>query len=79
MKKYPITYKGELYEVRWETIGFVPRITIYKVTTSKFLKFKIYKKMYRESEYDVNKQLDRPNLLDDPIYYIQQVKTIFKL
>lgn len=57
MNKYPITYKGELYEVRWETIGFVPRIIIYKETISKFLKHKIYKEIYCECEYDVDKHL----------------------
>ena len=82
MKKYPITYKGELYEVRWETIAWFPYILIYKETTSKFLKRKVYKQVYSEYEYDVNKHmkiLHKQYLLDDPNLYIEQAITIFKL
>ena len=82
MKKYPITYKNELYEVRWDNPTWIPTISIYKETTSKFLKRKVYKQVYSEYEYDVNKHmkiLHKQHLLDDPNYYIEQVKTIFKL
>lgn len=78
MKKYPITYKGELYEVRWENLGWFPAIFIYKETTSKFLKRKVYKEVYCEYEYNIDKHLK--NIQEDnPNYYIEQAKTIFKL
>lgn len=78
MKKYPITYKGELYEVRWETPGWFPVITIYKETTSKFLQLKIYKEVYWEYEYNIDQHIKNIQE-DDPNYYIEQAKTIFKL
>ena len=77
MKKYPVTYKGELYEVRWETLGWFPIITIYKETTSRFLKRKIYKKIYVEYESIIDKHITISR--NDPNYHIEQVKTIFKL
>lgn len=76
MKKYPITYKGEFYEVRWED-SCIPYITIYKVKTSKFLKLKIYKEVFIEYEFKINKYI---NILSDhPNYHIEQAKTAFKL
>ena len=32
MKKYPIIYQGEKYEVRWDTFGILNYISIYKET-----------------------------------------------
>ena len=75
MKKYPITYKNERYEVRWQTSGWFPHIIIYKETT--FLNIKIYKEIFSRHEYIVNEYISLSE--NDPNYYIEQAKTIFKL
>ena len=77
MKKYPITYKNELYEVRWETLGWFNFIFIYKETTSKLLKRKIYKQIYYEYEDIINNHIKNISK-NDPTFYIEQAKTIFK-
>ena len=74
MKKYPITYKNELYEVRWEGTC-IPYITIYKV--SKFLKLKFCKGIFSVNEYRIAEHINIPT--DHPNYHIEQIKTIFKL
>ena len=77
MKKYPVTYKGQIYEVRWEDARWFPAIMIYKQITLKFLKLKIYKQIYYEYTCDINKHIAIEK--SNPNYYIEQVKTIFYL
>jgi hypothetical protein len=77
MKKYPVTYKGQLYEVRWKDAGWFPAIMIYKQITLKFLKLKIYKQIYYEHTCDINKHIAIQK--SNPNYYIEQIKELFRL
>lgn len=75
MNKYPITYKGKTYEVRWEDRLCGNSIAIYEVKHC--FKFKFYKYIYVELERDINKHMTVRD--SDPNYYIEQVKTLFKM
>lgn len=48
MKKYPVMYKGEEYEVRWKQMFGIPHVTLYKV--KKLFKIKRCKYVYGEIE-----------------------------
>ena len=79
MKKYPVTYKGKEYEVRWEKGSVFGRLydnlSIYEVR--KIFKIKTYKEVYCEYEWEVDKYINVPN--SSPDYYIEQVKVLFEL
>lgn len=86
MKKYPVTYKGETYEVRWEKRGLLDLLVIYKVNTKRKF-FCRYEEVY--SEYDVRRifnydayknylNISRANY-DPSKEYIYQAKLLFLL
>ncbi len=79
MKKYPVTYKGKEYEVRWELyLGTI--LTIYEVKEIKIfkkLKLKKYIKKYSTYLHEVQKLVTVSD--DDPNYHIQEVKTLFDM
>lgn len=73
MKKYPVTYKGKAYEVRWNN-NLLDSIGIYEVS---FLNLKIYK--YGCYTYYLDEYLPKGITENHPDYYIEQVKTLFYL
>lgn len=77
MKKYPVTYKGKEYEVRWEQIGCLNYISIYEVIEGRiFKRFKIYKSVYSELKSTIDEVMYMSK--NDPTYYIEETKTLFK-
>lgn len=74
MKKYPVTYKGKEYEVRWEDY-FGYYLTIYEV--KRFWKIKFYISRYRTWEVNIEDLVSIPE--NDPNYYIEEVMELFKL
>ena len=83
MKKYPVTYKGKEYEVRWENGSILgarlfDHVTIYEI--KKILGFKYYKEVYSMSELCLRECLDVIGIYkEDSSYYINQVKCLFDL
>ena len=79
LKKYPVKYKGQKYEVRWEGHEYGrPYLCIYKVTN--ILGIKIYKHIYNQYTYyldDLLEDLHKPSDPND--IYIEEVKMLFKL
>ena len=78
MKKYPVTYKGKEYEVRWEATPF-KYIVIYEV--KHFWKIKYYRQRFYEYESEINRLVKAWENVpeNDPSYYIAQVRTLFEL
>ena len=80
MKKYPVTYKGKEYEVRWEyggREGLITHIYIYEVFTSAILKRKSYRYKYDVPRFMMDKIITLSK--DNPNYYIEEAKTIFEI
>ena len=80
MKKYPVTYKGKEYEVRWEGYSSLIELVIYEVKTINIfgkLKIKTYKEKFKEYESVIKKIVSI--LSSNPTYYIEEVKELFKL
>ena len=78
MKKYPVTYKGKEYEVRWEQHLCSDDISIYEVIERKILwkTFKIYECIYSEPEETIDEVLYLSK--NDPNYYIEETKKLFE-
>lgn len=76
MKKYPVTYKGKTYEVRWKDELFYTYISIYEVSIIKIFKFKIkrYKHVYELPDIEIEDFINKK----DPNYYIEETKIVFK-
>lgn len=72
MKKYPVIYKGNKYEVRWEE-DIYNCITIYEVKDGIF---KRYKEIYSILEEIVIEVLYLSK--NDPNYYIEEIKKAFE-
>lgn len=78
MKKYPITYKGKEYEVRWEHSMLFDNVVIYEVR--KILGIKYFKEVYSVYESGLEECLDVMGIhKEDYNYYIEQVKCLFDL
>lgn len=78
MKKYPITYKGKEYEVRWEHSMLFDNVVIYEVR--KILGIKYFKEVYSVYESGLEECLDVMGIhKEDSTYYIEQVKYLFDL
>ena len=80
MKKYPVTYKGKEYEVRWEGYSGLTELVIYEAKTINIfgkLKIKTYKEKFKEYEAVIKKFVGIPS--SDPPYYIKEVKELFKI
>ena len=82
LKKYPITYKGQKYEVRWEGMEYgADHITvcIYQVTKYIF-GIKTYKYIYGNYEYYIKDILEDSKITyDSKDIYIEEIKMLFKL
>ena len=84
LRKYPIVFRNQEYEVRWteKTIYYefwsetYPEMMIYEVT--KWLFGKKYKLKYSRHEDDITSSLDATIKDDDPDYYIEEVKELFR-
>jgi hypothetical protein len=72
MKKYPVHYKGKEYEVRWEHRGYIAFITIYEVRRKKAFK---YKEVFSIKAKSLNQRF----FMDDPLFYVKEVKLLFDL
>lgn len=77
MKKYPVTYKRTEYEIRWEDVVGINYICIYKVFKCKAIRRKFYIYKYGTPRFIVDAEI--PIFEDDPNYYIEEAKTIFKI
>ena len=80
MKKYPVTYKGKEYEVRWEGYSSFTELVIYEVKTINiFGKFKIrtYQKKFNVYE-DVVEEIAKTSK-ENINYYIEEVKELFEI
>lgn len=75
MKKYPVTYKGKEYEVRWEQEICGDYISIYEVGKI-FKKFKTYECIYSVQEETIDEVLYLSK--NDPNYYIEETKKLFE-
>ena len=75
MKKYPVTYKGKRYEVRW-TDDFLERVCIYE--ERKKLGIKYFKETYSEYETTLRQYLKRKDVCKDVNYYVEEVKILFE-
>lgn len=77
MRKYPVTYKGNTYEVRWEEGVCGDRIAIYEIIEGRiFKRFKTYECIYSVLEEEVKKFM-LPS--EDYDYYIKEIKMLFYL
>lgn len=76
MKKYPVTYKGKEYVASWGNILDVDCLFISEIFISKIFKRKIYKNVYMEREDFIDELTECSR--DNPNYYIEQIKTLFK-
>lgn len=76
MKKYPVTYKGKKYEVRWEQTMWEDYISIYEVIVGKVFKFKTYECIYSVPEETIDEVLYLSK--NDPNYYIEETKKLFE-
>lgn len=80
MKKYPVTYKGKDYEVRWTYASVFNLfhngecISIYEV--NKIFKIKTYKKIYTVERTIIEDFIKVSR--DDHNYYIEEAKEAFK-
>lgn len=79
MKKYPITYKGKEYEVRWEKDFFITYVTVYKV--KKILGIKFYTQVYYMDKYNLEEYLNNIGIYREynTNYHIEEVKYLFNL
>ena len=84
MKKYPVTYKGNKYEVRWEDGIEGNRMVIYEVIEGVkfkerviFKRFKTYKCVYSINEERIDEILYISK--NDSNYYVEEIKKLFKL
>ena len=79
MKKYPVIYKEKEYEVRWETVFYQNYLSIYEVRKTFGIKY--FKEICNEHESVVKEILKDVCEIskDDPNYYIEEVKCLFKL
>lgn len=79
MKKYPITYKGKKYEVRWEHTMLFDYVTIYE--ERKIFGIKYLKEIYSMDELGLETYLKNLGVYEEnnPTYYIDQVKYLFEL
>ena len=83
MKKYPVTYKGNKYEVRWEEGIEGNRIVIYEVIEGIkfkerviFKRFKTYKCVCSINEETIDEVIHMSK--NDPSYYIEEIKKLFE-
>ena len=77
MKKYPVTYKGNKYEVRWEEGICGDRISIYELVESRiFKRFKTYECVYSLPEETIDEVMYMSK--NDPMYYIEETKKLFE-
>lgn len=79
MKKYPIIYKREKYEVRWESDLLFDCVTIYK--EDRILGIKYYKQVYSIDEHYLRIYLNEIGIYKEQNnnFYIDEVKYLFKL
>ena len=91
LKKYPVIYKDEEYEVRWEKVfdanryynnynGYVDTMVVYKVTKQKsFINYVIYKQVFSKEEIYIIDELRLKGFTKQyPNFYIEEVKELFK-
>ena len=77
MKKYPVTYKGNKYEVRWEQHLYSYNISIYEVIPGRiFKRFKTYKCVYSIPEETIDEVMHMSE--NDSNYYIKEIKKLFE-
>lgn len=74
MKKYPVIYNGQNYEVRWEKEDEYYDTTSYLCLYKKFI---IKKKIFQRSEFSVNSKGNINSC--SPTYRIDQVKTFMQM
>lgn len=78
LHKYPVTYKGKVYEVRFEDQWY-EGVVLYEVTKNIFGKNK-YHYVYDVSFRFMNGMLEDCDIpKDSPTYYIEMTKIIFRL
>lgn len=93
LKKYPVIFNGEEYEVRWEKVfdpnryhkystdrGYVDTMVIYKVTKRKsFIEYVVYKQVFSQREKGIIDELQSKGFTNlYPNFYIEEVKALFK-
>lgn len=87
LRKYPITYNNEIYEVRWEqqrtsVTTFTIKCIIYKVTGKKLLRPKLkYTKVFELPEKTIKHIVSLENDMtdnNDQNYLIKEVKVLFR-
>lgn len=81
LKKYPVKYKGQKYEVRWEGFEYGKhyiRLCIYEVTN--IFGIKIYKYRYDNYQCYIDELLEELHIPSDHNeIYIEEIKMLFKL
>lgn len=88
MRKYPVIYKGEKYEVCWKKSSSLyyengkldnSRILVIYKEVNYFHKLKIFREVFRENEREIIRQLRHNNvdMEDNEDYYAKEIIKIF--